>query len=250
MKTGLLERISLICVFAMVSTTGAEERPARLIDLSGWRLTLPVETDLPGKPDEIRQPALSTFLSPQYFFVNEAKSGIVFRAHCGGVPTKGSDYPRCELRETNAEDNERASWSTDDGRKHAMSLKVAITRTPPVKKHVVCAQIHDAKDDVIMIRLEGTKLFVERNSLDRAMLDRKYKLGTPFDIQIEAANGEIIVRYNDEEKMNWKTSKKGCYFKTGCYTQSNQNKGDAADSYGEVIIYNLKIQHAKSDSAK
>lgn len=35
----------------------------------------------------------------------------------------------------------------------------------------------------------------------------------------------------------------GCYFKAGCYTQSNLSQGDQADAYGEVVIYELAIEH-------
>lgn len=41
---------------------------------------------------------------------------------------------------------------------------------------------------------------------------------------------------------------KGCYFRAGCYTQSNTKKGDSPDSYGEVVIHELKVTHTKPDS--
>lgn len=136
-----------------------------------------------------------------------------------------------------------AAWATDDGRSHTMTMRAAITATPSVKRHVVCAQIHDATDDVMMIRLEGTKLLIERNSDGDAVLDPEYKLGTPFVVKIQAANGAIKVWYNGDPKLDWKVSRRGCYFKAGCYTQSNVSKGDAAESYGEVVIYQLAVEH-------
>ncbi|QDS85907.1 Alginate lyase precursor [Rosistilla ulvae] len=216
--------------------------PAKLLDLSNWKLTLPIDADDSGGADEIISPDLKTFVDPRYFFINEADDGVVFRAHCGGATTKGSKFPRSELREMIERGREDADWSTAGQTLHTMTMRVAITKTPAKKKHVVCAQIHDAQDDLIMIRLEGTKLFIERNALDTVMLDRKYPLGTPFDLKIQAGGGRVKVWYEGELAMDWQVARAGCYFKAGCYTQSNPSKGDAEDSYGEVVIYRLQVR--------
>jgi poly(beta-D-mannuronate) lyase len=221
----------------------AVEPPARLLDLSCWKLTLSVDTDRPGRPDEIEQPLLDAFADSRNFFVDEQVKGVVFRAHCGGATSKGSSYPRCELREMRPGGNGEAAWATDDGASHSMTARIAITKTPPVKQHVVCAQIHDANDDVLMVRLEGTKLFVERNSKGDVMLERNYSLGTPFDLKIQAGAGRIRLWHEGILKLDWESSRKGCYFKAGCYTQSNPSKGDDPGSYGEVVIYGLHVVH-------
>jgi hypothetical protein len=233
--------LTSIMLFAGLSLEAPQ--PADVIDLSSWMLTLPVETSRPGSPDEIKQPALTTFVDRHWFHVTSKGDAVAFRAHCGGATTKGSRFPRCELREMTADGRRRAAWSTDDASPHLLNMKVAITKTPPVKSHVVCAQIHDANDDVMMVRLEGRKLFVERNETGDVMLDNDYKLGTPFEVMIQAHQGSIAVSYNGEQKMNWPISRQGCYFKAGCYTQSNTDKGDAADSYGEVVLYRLHVEH-------
>jgi len=214
--------------------------PGKVLDLSRWLLTLPVDSERIGSPDEIRQPQLAEFDDAKHFFVDEESRGVVFRAECGGRTTKGSSYPRSELREMTLQSDRRAAWSTD-GESHQLSMKLAINRTPPKKKHVVCAQIHDAQDDVMMIRLEGPKLFIERNSTGDVMLDRNYQLGATFDLKIRAGEGKIRVWHNDELKMDWPVSRTGCYFKAGCYTQSNPSKGDAQDAYGEVMIFRLEL---------
>jgi poly(beta-D-mannuronate) lyase len=238
---------NLICLIAIQSVlasiaSGHDDRPASLLDLSGWLLTLPVDTEHAGQPDEIEQPELATFVDPLHFFVNKEKDGVVFRAPCGGKTTKGSKFPRSELREFERAEITRAAWNTDGQAIHALRMRVAITKTPTVKKHVVCAQIHDANDDLMMIRLEGTKLFVERNQVGDVMLDRDYELGTPFDLLIQSGDGHVKVWHDGELKMDWQVSRSGCYFKAGCYTQSNPSKGDAADNFGEVVIYQLKLE--------
>ena len=134
-------------------------------------------------------------------------------------------------------------WGTNDGKVHTLIINQAITSLPSVKPHLVSAQIHDAKDDLIMVRLEGRKLFVERNKVGNVILNPNYVLGTRFDLKIVASENHVKVYYNDELKMDWEVAAKGCYFKTGCYTQSNESKGDKPDSYGEVIIYKLVVEH-------
>ena len=235
---------SLICLlFLTCSLTASEKLPADVLDLSCWKITMPFSSEnKKGKALEIKHPDFLKYKAPNNFFVNKQEDGVVFRAHCTNATTKSSKYPRCELREMKSDGKTKASWSTVTG-KHTMNVTLAITAIPPVKRHVVCAQIHDAKDDLMMVRLEGKKLFIERNKIGDVMLEANYKLGARFKIKIEASNGHVKVWYNDELKMNWPVNADGCYFKTGCYTQSNPSKGDKPESYGEVIIYNLSVKH-------
>lgn len=65
------------------------------------------------------------------------------------------------------------------------------------------------------------------------------------ELIIQAGDGHIKVWHNDELAMTWKASRKSCYFKAGCYTQSNPSKGDAAESFGEVVLYRLQVEHQK-----
>ena len=234
----------ILCSAGTVAATAAEP-PGEVLDLTNWRLTLPVDGDRDGRADEVSQPELKSFLDRRFFFVPEESGVVLFRAPCGGATTKGSDYPRCELREMTDRGRKRVAWGTDDGMEHTLTMRVAIVRTPPVKRHVVCAQIHDANDDVMMVRLEGRKLFVERNRTGDVSLDADHELGRPFELKIQARAGRIKVWYDRRQKMDWKQSRSGCYFKAGCYTQSHPGKGDAADSAGEVRIDRLLVRHAR-----
>ena len=229
------------------ATTSAQEdanRALKRFDLSRWKLTLPIADSGSKKPVEISGEQLQRFQDPRHFFISSAEgSPLVFRAHCDGVTTKNSQYPRCELRELHRSGESDADWSTDSESLHTMQLRMAISQVPDVKQHVVAAQIHDADDDLLMLRLEGTKLFVERNDLPVVMLERKYKLGTPFDLQITAGQGRVRLSCQGQEMLSWKVSRDGCYFKAGCYTQSNLSKGDTSESYGEVLIYRLQLSN-------
>jgi len=225
--------------------------PAKVLDLSGWKLTLPQDTSRPGNPDEVLQPELATFQDQDCFHVTADGTGVAFRARCGAKTTKGSRYPRCELREMDREGRDETSWSTEDQRTtHSLVASLAITQTPPVKPHVVCAQIHDADDDLLMVRLEGKKLFVERAGEGDIVLNANYRLGDKFQLKIQASGRHVQVWYDGALKLDWEVRRSGCYFKAGCYTQSNVARGDAPDASGEVVIYALAVTHADSKSEK
>jgi poly(beta-D-mannuronate) lyase len=219
----------------------AAEPPGKIIDLTCWKLTLPIETPQPGRPDEIVAPQLGSFVAAGIFQASEDGTGVVFRAPCGGVTTSGSSYPRCELREMQPGAKKEASWNTTDNTIYSMRASLAVTHLPAMKPHVVCTQIHDANDDLLEIRLEGKKLQVERANESTVILDRNYQLGREFDLKIEAGSGHVRIFYNDEEQLDWTVNRRGCYFKAGCYTQSNTKKGDAAEDYGEVVIRKLEL---------
>jgi poly(beta-D-mannuronate) lyase len=210
--------------------------PSSVLGLAGWHLTLPVETAHKGSPDQIDQPELAGFVSPPYFELTAAKNGVIFQANAGGATTKNSGYPRSELRE-------EGGWSNTAGT-HTMVVREAITHLPTVKPEVVAAQIHDASDDVVMVKLSGNHLFVEGESKNIGDLDTNYALGTVYNVKIVASNNTIQVYYNDVLKVNYAKSGSGLYFKAGCYTQSNVSKGDAADAFAQVIIYGLQVSHS------
>lgn len=217
--------------------------PADLLDLGNWKLTLPVDTSHSGTPDEILQPELGEYSVEPYFHLNEKKDGVVFRAHCGGVTTSGSSYPRSELREMKNAGKDLAAWSATSG-KHTMVVRQAILQTPAVKRDVTVAQIHDTSDHPFAIELEdGKRLSIVAEGSTVGVLDANYSLGTPYDLSVTASAGRVVVRYNDVQKIDYEFASAGCYFKAGCYTLSNTEQGDSPDAYGEVVVYHLEVRH-------
>lgn len=228
-------------------------RPAQVLDLRRWKLTLP--TGRKGHPTEVRQPGLSSLRSGIFARLTPDR-GVAFRAPVGGVTTKNSSYPRSELREMSADGRREAAWSSASGR-HLMTITQAITATPRAKPHVVAGQIHDDEDDVIMIRLEGRRLFVESDGDDVGLLDAHYRLGTRFTVAIAATRDGIRVTYNPSPPGSGAAAGgppksrvvrvpevgRGWYFKAGCYVQSNPDRGDRPTAFGEVVIYALTVRH-------
>jgi poly(beta-D-mannuronate) lyase len=92
-----------------------------------------------------------------------------------------------------------------------------------------------------MVRLEGKKLLVERKPAADVVLSREYELGAPLDLVVRASEGRIRLWLDGNLKMDWTVARSACYFKTGCYVQSNPSKGDAPDDYAEVVIERLDV---------
>ena len=223
--------------------------PAQMLDLINWKETLPIGSS--GSPTEIKQPALATYTNDPYFKINAICNGVQFRAPVNGVTTSGSSYPRSELREMTSSGTVNASWSTTFG-VHTMTIDEAITAVPKTKKHVVAGQIHDSADDVIVIRLEYPKLFIDINGTAGPVLDANYVLGKRFTVQFVAGSGQISIYYNGSTTPAYTLNKSGSgmYFKAGAYTQSNCTKELSSDcvstNYGEVMIYSLNVVHTTS----
>jgi Alginate lyase len=218
---------------------GTASMPGELIDTHEWYLTLP--TGKNGSPDTVDGSKLATYHS-KFFDLNQQRNGIVFNAGADGVTTKNSHYPRSELREMDG--SAKAAWSNTSGT-HVFDVCEAFTKLPAKKPEVVGVQIHDGKDDVMQIRLEGQKLMVQyHDGKSNAVLDPGYKLGTPFDVRIVAAGGKVDVLYNGQKKAELPLSGSGWYWKVGAYVQSNGSKGDGASSTGEVVVYKADVKHS------
>jgi len=217
-----------------------EDLPADVLDLSTWKLTLPVGSD-EDDAEEIKQPDLATFSDDRFFTVTSDGTGVVFRAPAGGATTSGSDYPRSELREMDPGGTSEASWSSAAGT-HVMTVEQAITALPRRKAEVVAGQIHDADDDVVMVRLERKRLFVEADGEDIGTLDADYDLGTTFTIEMKANADGIEISYDESTTVRYDEVGRGYYFKAGCYTQSNSSHDDD-DAHGEVVVYALAVEH-------
>ncbi len=235
-------------VFIRTDETATDKLPSAVIDLTNWKLNIPVAGSN-GFSKEIIQPDLNGY-TDDYFHVNTAGDAVVFRAHANGVTTKGSTYPRSELREMQNNGKDKASWSiASGGGTHTMLITQAVTHLPTQKPHVVVGQIHDANDDVIVFRLENKKLFIDHNGTAGPVLTSDYQLGTKFTVQFVAGGNGVRCYYNGTLIETYPSTADNCYFKAGMYTQSKTTeKGgredkDDANAYGEVEIYNVIVTH-------
>nr|BAG70358.1 alginate lyase [Agarivorans sp. JAM-A1m] len=83
------------------SLSAATTTPAEVLDLSCWKVTLPVSLDNGDRPTEFSEKEIAKgAMHEDYFYVNEAKDGVVFRSPIQGIKTsKNTKYVRSELRE-------------------------------------------------------------------------------------------------------------------------------------------------------
>lgn len=214
-------------------------------DLIGgyWKITLP-----DAKASEIKPPKIITFDDPNFFHLNAANNGVIFKAPSLAGTTTNSNNTRSELRELNP-DGSLASWSTSVG-VHSMECEFSVDVLPyPKKPHVVTGQIHDAKDDVTVFRVEGnpdgvtaTIWITDGNTTHGRLLTDKYKIGDRYRVGFYISNGAISYTFNSKIIVGYTQVKKktGCYFKAGCYSQDGGDttkRPDGENVYAQVTIY-------------
>jgi hypothetical protein len=242
---GVIEEEDIGTVAAALTSTTCSY-PGQLLDLSRWKLQLPV-----GSPTkEVKLPTLASYKYSPYFRPNSTCTAVRFRAPTSGTTTSGSQYPRSELREMKADGVTQAKWSTTSGT-HTMYIDQAVTALPKGKRHLAVGQVHNGDNDIIMIRLEGSRLIIKPNGSSAVTLDSAYTLGKRFRVKFVASGGVIKVYYNGSSTpmISHKRSTSTAYFKAGAYTQSNcsteaaYGKTCGTDNYGEVAIYNLWFRH-------
>jgi hypothetical protein len=212
-----------------------------IIDLRRWKLTLPAGDS--ESLTEILPSALRTVTST-FFAPTERCDGVAFRAPVTGSTTKGSNYPRSELRELGA-DGSPAAWSSSAGT-HSIAVMEAFTALPKGKPELVGLQIHDAADDVSVFRLEGNKLYVTSgDDPHHQLIDPDYRLGTVFTAAYLVTNNTIWAYYNGRAVARLPGRLSGAYFKAGAYTQANCSNSSPcqASNYGETVIHALRVQH-------
>lgn len=92
--------IGVLSTFA-VSSAIAAPTPNEVLDLSCWKTTLPVSLTGGDKPTEFSEKEIANGAQhPEYFYVNEAGDGVVFRSPVSGVKTsENTKYIRSELRQ-------------------------------------------------------------------------------------------------------------------------------------------------------
>jgi alpha-tubulin suppressor-like RCC1 family protein len=221
--------------------------------LKAWKVTLPVDgSDAGPDADEIKQPALATYRSLSYFHTNSNNGAVVLRAPVGGATTPGSVFARTELRNMYPYDGVKAvSYNWTSGT-HVLEINQAYTHLPKLIPKVVGVQIHDPDHEVLMIRLDGTRLYAQVRQLNGTYTEvtftNSYQLGTRFNAKVTANANGIFIDYNGVRKASFAgrrpSSSVYWYFKAGCYLHSKTSAGEAPNEYGEVLIYSLKTTHS------
>lgn len=229
------------------------KRPRQVFDSRQWKLTTP-EADDDGDPIEIKHPALATFEDSPWFV--RLLDRLRIRTPVEGATTDGTKYARNEFREMTNGGRDRASWNSNDGKARSLLIDVAVRRLPGRKPEAVVAQIHDAHDDVVMVRVVGLdskrcKVVLEE-SKGKGQGSEKTLLGTVefgqrFRVQIISHKGIIRVWFRrntdpaPEDPIKIDRSIEGGYRKAGVYAQANESNGTG---YAEADFYVIEMRDA------
>jgi hypothetical protein len=143
--------------FLSFTIVSGQKLPSELLDLSRWRLTLPIGEMY--NPLEVNPPFLIDYYHPEYFYVS-ADDAVVFKAPCGGVTKSSTGYPRSELRELDPLKNSDITWSAASGI-HEMTSVMRITNLPVVKPELCIAQVKNDNNDVVSIVASGIELLIK-----------------------------------------------------------------------------------------
>lgn len=88
------------------------------IDLSHWKVTLPVTNDQ-GKPYEIEPPEILDYATNEigkpYMYLDDRKGAIVFHAMPTASKTANTKYTRSELREQMVPGDNNTNWTFEEG---------------------------------------------------------------------------------------------------------------------------------------
>jgi len=117
------------------------------IDLSHWKVTLPVANEK-GKPYEIEPPAILDFALDEkakpYMYIDSTKGAIVFHAMPTESKTRNTKYTRSELREQMVPGENNVNWTFAQGAYMKGKLAMdATTKDSEGKYHrTIIMQIH------------------------------------------------------------------------------------------------------------
>ncbi|AZQ63727.1 hypothetical protein EI427_16295 [Flammeovirga pectinis] len=231
--------------------------------LTDWKVTLPINAlgednrrvlDVDQRiktPLEVADKAIVDFEYKPYFYAKDGE--VFFRAHCAGATTKGSKYPRSELRQRSGHGN--LYWSVNDPQ--FLQTELRVTHLPQIKSNVCITQIHGPDDEPLRVHYSKKKgvyiVWNENNKDYENALD--YNLGEQLRITVNVDKGFIACEIENLDqktkyKKIWKSMDSTGYFKVGCYTQASkfqsQIKKTGVDepykSYGEVAVKSIILK--------
>jgi hypothetical protein len=251
--------------------------PATSIDLSNWKVTLPI--DKAGKPGSaLEVTKLAGFSLPPYFDVKP--DSITFSASTDGSHTSGSHYPRSELREMNGSGQER-NWTIDQGGTLSATLRInevpqleqigageipaAIPQKVPGPGRIVIGQIHGPDDELCRLYYDNGVLYFnddksgeKQEQASFALKDEaggmtQIPLGKSFSYKI-AANAQGITvsavvdgrTYSASEPISAFWPGQELYFKAGAYVQVGVAGGGALETgsgTGSVTFTSIVMKH-------
>lgn len=264
-----------LCLLAGMPTVRAETSLSA-DPLHGWKLTLPVDNNHDGKADEVAD--LAGYENLPWF--RRTPAGIVFRAPAGGARTSNATaFARSELRQMTSA-GKPAAWDCLNS-EHGLRLQQRLLHTSVAKPEVAIGQIHDARNDDLLIKYTGPVdadgehdtgriEALVNNGARRELLDPAYGLGQPMLLDVQVGNGVLTITYHNQQTdlqrqivlpLDPAGIVGACYFKAGLYIQAcsrtdlagqpnpvclrkdwPEKRYDAPDAWAESVISELVVR--------
>ncbi|WP_152285829.1 polysaccharide lyase family 7 protein [Flavicella marina] len=161
------------------------------IDLSNWKVTLPI-----GKPDEIEPPEILNYgtnskLKP--FFYNDSINGALVFYTYPGASTANSSYSRTELREQMVPGSNSTNWTFKEGArmKGTLSLENISKKSDGDYDKTIIMQIHGRLTN------QQRDLIGQKDNNAPPMLkiywqDKKVRVKTKYLIDLDASETDIL----------------------------------------------------------
>ena len=273
----MLKSITLLValIFALSCQDATGQNNA--IALEQWRITLPVDKDLDGKPDnygpdEMHQALTDGSLKPYFYLADDGALVFYCERNKDLATTPNSKYPRSELREHMIPGDYHTNWSMDQG--GVLSGKLQVTKSttndcfmvmqihgrltrdqrqligkkdydaPPLLKiYYNNGQIEVAYKVLKDKNYTGVQLLQKSNWTDAEHYFFKNSVNhQPFKLSISANRNGFIVTLNGEVKEFLSEDLEKWpfmnYFKAGNYLTSSRKS-----AISEVKFYQLEIKH-------
>jgi hypothetical protein len=247
------------------------------IDLSHWKVTIPV-----GKPTEVGPPEILDYANNEVlkkYMYNDSTSGAIVFYAFPSKSTANSSYSRSELREQMIPGDNKTNWTfAQGGRMKGRLAMDEVTRDKDGKYHkVIVMQIHGRltneqrdligqkdnnappilkiywKDGKVRVKTKvlkdpsttGNDLLHEDAWTDDEGYTFEQEVGfRPFTLEVKVEEGKMVVSLNNSEFAvydNASIRKWGVfenYFKAGNYFQSKEE-----GSHASVKYYELEVSH-------
>lgn len=252
------------------------------IDLSHWKVTLPVSND-EGKPYEIEPPEILDFASIKvakpYMYIDSTRGAIVFHAMPTSTTTKNTKYTRSELREQMVPGDNNVNWTFKDGANMKGKLAMdATTKDDEGKYHrTIIMQIHgrltNEQRDLIgeddnnappilkiywdkgKVRVK-TKVLKNVNATDEEILHEdawdddegfnfEQEVGfRKFTLEVKVSDGKMVIILNNNEFKVYESihMKKWGVFEN-YFKAGNYFQSRDKGSFSKVRYYELEVSH-------
>jgi len=251
-----LAAIALLFSSTVSAAAATSTAPKLLIDLSKFKLTLPVNNTggTSGKAADIKPAELNG--NPGYaskYFYTDVTGAVVFYSPANGAstsPGQGSDHTRSELREiyTGAGTTE---WTNAVG--GTMTASLRIDQVADKSGKAIIGQIHGLSSMMILVYYNSPKKTIEvryftspDNKTSQTFVAAKnVNLGAKIDYRIQWIGSTLSVTVNGATGSKTTPSawnKVPVYFKAGAYS-STSNVGNPDSAATQVSFYSLNIQH-------